>query len=328
MRQVSSGGGGTPAETNLDPELAQVLAGIPSVGTETRLDDLEVIRSLRDTLTMLNMLGAQLPSNERVEVENVWVPGREPGAEVLVRLYRPAEHEGGALVFLHGSAYVLGDVYVEEERCLQLATGGRCLVASVGYALAPEEPFPAGLEDAYAALRWLAGEAETLHVDSARIAVGGSSAGAGLAAALVLLTHERDGPPVCFQMLVYPMLDDRLETPSMRMKGTPLFSRDAAADAWGHYLAGRPADHLAAPGRATRLEGLPPAYVLVAEHDPLRDEGIDYARKLVESGVPTELHLYPRTFHGFDLVGSRTAVGSQALEEQARALRHALVTLQ
>ena len=230
----------------LDPELEQSLSALPSVGIETRFDDLALIRSLRDTLAIMKALGTHLPTDNRVQVDNVRVPGRSSDAELLVRLYRPRDHEGGALLFLHGGAYVLGDVYVEEQRCLHLAAEGRCLVASVDYALAPEHPFPAGLEDAYAALRWLAAEASSLGVDPAHIAAGGSSAGAGLAAALVLLAHERNGPPLCWQMLVYPMLDDRLDTPSMRLEGTPLFTRGAAADAWGHYLAGRPADHLSA----------------------------------------------------------------------------------
>jgi acetyl esterase/lipase len=317
---------GPVAPGALDPELARVLEHLPSAGTEAHLDDLELIRSLRDTLAIMKALGTSLPTDERVTVENVSVPGPAEGSEILVRLYRPAQRGTGALLFLHGGAYVLGDVYVEEQKCLQLAADGRCVVASVDYALAPESPFPAGLEDAYAGLRWLMAKATALGVDPARIAVGGSSAGAGLAAALALLARQRGGPPICFQLLVYPMLDDRMDTPSMSMTGTPLFTPRAAADAWGHYLAGRAADHLAAPGRATDLRGLPPAYVVVAEHDPLRDEGLDYARRLVEAGVPTELHLYPGTFHGFDLVGAHTGIGRRALEEQASALRRALVT--
>lgn len=301
----------------LDPELARVCASLPSPGIEGRLDDLDLIRSMRDTLAIMEAQGRRLPTDPRVHVENVTVPGRAPGEELLVRLYRPVEADGGALLFLHGGAHVLGDVYVEEQRCLRLAAEGRCLVASVEYALAPEEPFPADLEDAYAALGWLSGHAEILEVDDRRIGVGGGSAGGGLAAALALAARHRGGPALCWQMLVYPMLDDRLETPSMQMAETALFSRRAAADAWTHYLGGQPATDLAAPGRAEDLSDLPPAYVMVAECDPLRDEGIDYARRLIEAGVPAELHLFPGTFHGFDLVGYNTAVGRRALAEQA-----------
>ena len=310
----------------LDPELAVVLERMAPAGTESQLDDLNFIRSLRDTFAMMKVLGTSLPTDERVTVENVSVPGPGDGREILVRLYRPVDRGEGALLYLHGGAYVLGDVYTEEEKCLHLAAEGRCLVASVGYALAPESPYPAGLEDAYAGLQWLSANATALGARPTRVAIGGTSAGAGLAAALALLARERGGPSICFQLLVYPMLDDRMDTPSMSMEATPLFTPRSAAQTWVHYLAGRPADHLAAPGRATDLRGLPPAYVLVAEHDPLRDEGADYARKLVEAGVPTELHLFPGTFHGFDLVGGRTRIGRRALDEQARALRHALAT--
>lgn len=315
-----------PVRGAIDPELQRALDRLPPVGTESRLDDLELIRSLRDTLGMLQALGTTLPSDDQVATDNVTVPTPHPDGELLVRLYRPAERGDGALLFLHGGAYILGDAYVEEARCLHLASEGRCLVASVDYALAPESPFPAGLEDAYTGLEWLHGHAAELGVAPGRIAVGGSSAGAGLAAALALLARDRGGPPICFQLLVYPMLDDRMETASMRMEDTALFTPRAARDAWAHYLGGRVADHLAAPGRAADVSDLPPAYLLVAEHDPLRDEGIDYAKKLVAAGIPTELHLFPGTFHGFDLIGARTRIGRQALEEQASALRHALVT--
>lgn len=308
----------------IDPELAQSLAALPSSGLDTGLDDMGLIHMMRDSLAIMKTLGTSLPTDERVEAENISIPGRAEGHELLMRIYRPRSQRGGGLLFLHGGAYVLGDVYVEEQRCLHLAAEAECLVASVGYALAPEEPFPAGLEDAYRALQWLTGEAPALGIDPARLAVGGSSAGAGLAAALTLLARHRKGPPISWQLLVYPMLDDRLATPSMELSGTPLFTRQAAADAWAHYLGVRPADQFGAAGRATDLRGLPPAYVLVAEHDPLRDEGVDYARRLVEAGVSTELHLYPGTFHGFELVGARTAVGRRALDEQARAVREAL----
>ena len=326
----------SPSAT-LDPELARALARLPEAGTEARLDDLGLIRSLRNTLAIMEALGTRLPSHPDVHVENVEVAGRSADRRLLVRVYRPASHHGGALVFLHGGAYVLGDVYVEEERCLELAAGAGVLVASVEYALAPEEPFPAALEDAYAALSWLVAEAPGLGVDPRRVAVGGSSAGAGLAAALALAVRDRAGPAVAFQLLVYPMLDDRLATASMSLTGTPLFSRHAAADAWGHYLGASPDGagegpaarlgmqaHLAAAARAPDLGGLPPGYVMVAELDPLRDEGITYARRLVEAGVGCELHLFPGTYHGFDIVGSRTNVGRRALDEQTEALARAL----
>ena len=314
----------TGAAPLLDPQLDRVVRAMPGFGTEARLDDVEVIRALRDTPAMLAALGTNLATDDRVAVENRDVPGPGAGRRLLVRIYRPEKADGGALVFLHGGAYVLGDVYVEEHRCLHLAAETGAVVVSVAYALAPEEPYPAGLEDAYAALSWVAEEAGALGVDPRRVAVGGSSAGAGLAAALALLARRRGGPALSFQFLVYPMLDDRMDSPSMQLTGTPLFSRQAAADAWGHYLGGRQADELAAPARAASLSGLPPAYVMVAEHDPLRDEGIEYALRLARAGAGCELHLFPGTFHGFDIVAIRSALGRRALEEQALALQRGL----
>ena len=308
----------------LDPQLERVVRTLPDFGTEARLDDLDLVRSLRDTPAMLRALGTSLATDDRVEVENREVPGRTGDRTLLVRIYRPRSAARGAVVFLHGGAFVLGDVYVEEQRCLHLAAETGALIVSVDYSLAPEEPFPSGLEDAYAALSWVAAEAEALGIDRSRLAVAGSSAGGGLAAALALLARRRAGPAICFQLLVYPMLDDRLDSPSMQMTGTPLFSKRAAADAWGHYLGHRQADELAAPARADSLARLPPAYVMVAEHDPLRDEGIEYATRLTRAGVGCELHLFPGTFHGFDIVCARSALGSRALEEQAVALRRAV----
>ena len=307
----------------LDPELGALLARLPMSST-TGFDDMDVVRAMRDTPALLRTLGRALPTDARVETANRTVPGPD-GAPLEVRCYTPDDHDGGALVFFHGGGYVIGDLYTEEQRCLELATAGRCVVVSVDYALAPERPYPAALDDALAALGWVAANATDLGADTDRLAVGGSSAGAGLAAATCLTVRDRGGPDICFQLLVYPMLDDRMDSPSMRASdGMALLDHRALAQAWRHYLGGQPADAYAAPARASDLSGLPRAYVLAAEHDPLRDEDLGYARRLVESGVPTELHLFPGTFHGFDLVGVRTDVGRRAVTEQAAALRHAV----
>jgi acetyl esterase/lipase len=171
------------------------------------------------------------------------------------------------------------------------------------YRLAPEHPFPAGLEDCFAALDDLAKNSADLGVDPRRIGVGGASAGAGLAAATALLARDRGGPQLCMQYLGIPELDDRLETPSMRAyTDTPVWHRPNAVLSWQYYLAGQAPTPYAAPARAEDLSGLPPTYVDVCEFDSLRDEGITYAQRLVQAGVPVELHLYPGTFHGSSLV--------------------------
>lgn len=307
----------------LDPELAAVLARLPV--QETGFDDMRVVRALRDTMGLLRRTGGELPRHDAVSVADVLVPGRSAGRELAVRVYTPDAHQGGVLLFFHGGGYVIGDRFTEEQRCLLLAAEGACVVVSVEYALAPEEPYPCALGDAEAALAWLSAAASELGADPARVAVGGSSAGAGLAAALALSARDSGRPPPAFQLLVYPMLDDRMGTPSMRgSDGMALLDRTAVGQAWGHYLGGRPGDAYAAPARAADLSGLPPAYVLAAEHDPLRDEDIEYARRLADAGVPVELHVFPGTFHGFDLLAPRTGVGGRAVAEQCAALRRAL----
>jgi acetyl esterase/lipase len=202
------------------------------------------------------------------------------------------------------------------------------VVVSVDYRLAPEHPFPAALHDCYSALRYMAGEADALGIDPDRIAVSGGSAGGGLAAATTLLARDLGGPALCFQMLHIPELDDRLETPSMRrFVDSPLWNQPLAVQSWRAYLgelSGRddiPA--LAAPSRADDLSGLPSAYVSTAENDPLRDEGIDYAQRLLQAGVSVELHQFPGTFHGSALV-TTAAISKRAQAESVVVLRRAL----
>jgi acetyl esterase len=319
----------TPALPPLDPELASVLAGFPDgVDPGAHLRDMNVVRMLRSTLDLLGVMGGSLPTDERVAVEDGAIPGVEAGTEIPVRIYTPVHRADGrapALVFFHGGAFVLGDRYTEELRCLRYAAEAQCVVVSVDYRLAPEHPFPAGVYDCYAGLEWTVSHARELDIDPARVGVGGSSAGGALAAAVALMARDRGGPALVVQILNYPVVDDRMQTPSMRaFDATPMWTSGADADMWQHYL-GDPdgrgdVSPYAAPGRATDLAGLPAAYVLTAELDPLRDEGIDYARRLMEAGVPTELHTVAGACHGFDIIAAGSTLGQRSIEEQVRAL--------
>lgn len=259
------------------------------------------------------------------------VPGRAGDPDVTVRVYRPLAEPDGLLpgVFeIHGGGFIMGNIEMMDPWCDKVAAEFPAVVVSVEYRLAPEYPFPAGLEDCYAALAWFADNAESLGVDCDRIAIAGQSAGGGLAAATALLARDRGGPELCFQLLEIPELDDRLETPSMQaFVDTPLWNRPNAERSWAWYLGpdnpapGAPdVSHRAAPARETDLSGLPPAYVSVMEFDPLRDEGLDYGTRLLQAGVSTELHAYPGTFHGSSLI-REAAVSQRAGRDAWEALR-------
>ncbi|GGV12973.1 esterase [Actinomadura cremea] len=300
----------------LDPQLARALAGAPYVGLEDPGTARAAMRGLVAAL-------GEPEGDFRVEVADRTVAGAVP-----VRIYRPVRAAGPApvLVYFHGGGFVTGDLENEHGRCLAFAGEDGIAVVSVDYRLAPEHPFPAGLDDCYAVTAWAHAHASGFGGDPDRLAVGGGSAGGALAAAVALRARDRDGPPLAFQMLLYPVLDDRMDTPSMRaFTDPPLFNRTDAAHMWRHYLGGRPATAYAAPARAGDLAGLPPAYVLAAELDPLRDEALEYARRLIEAGVPTELRHMAGVCHGFDGILAADAA-RRAFAEQREVLRRYLWT--
>ncbi|RSM94462.1 esterase [Nonomuraea sp. WAC 01424] len=260
------------------------------------------------------------PDVAHLEIEDITVPG-DPG--VPIRIYRP-ERAQGAVIWLHGGGFVMGDLDTEHPWAARLAEGSGATVISVGYRLAPENPFPAALDDAYAVLTWTAEHARELGVDPERIAVGGHSAGGGLAAAMALRARDEQGPPIRFQLLNQPGLDDRQETWSQRnFTDTPWMNRDKVAASWRHYLGATLATPYAAPARAGDLSGLPPAYVATAELCPNRDEDILYALRLLQSGVPVELHQWAGTFHGSQAILS-AEVSQRQITELGVTLRRAL----
>ena len=255
------------------------------------------------------------------------VPGLENDPDVAVRVYAPAERSDvlPGLLYIHGGGFVIGSVDGDDAWTREIAATVEAVVVSVEYRLAPEHPFPAGLRDCFAALSYLAKNAAELGINPRHIGVAGNSAGAGLAAATALMARDQGGPELCMQYLSIPELDDRLETPSMRAyTDTPVANRANVILTWQHYLAGQRATAYAAPARAEDLTGLPPSYVAVCEFDPLRDEGIQYAQRLVQAGVPVELHLYPGTFHGSSRItsaGVSQRMSRDSLEAIHRLLR-------
>ncbi|ONK11643.1 alpha/beta hydrolase [Streptomyces sp. MP131-18] len=302
-----------------DPELAAALAMMP----EVNISDLAAARAAQAAELARQVAAAD---TEGVVVTDV----REAGT--ALRLYRPAAARDPLPVVLriHGGGFLLGGPDVDHEANLHLCRTLPGIVVSPDYRLAPEHPYPAAPEDCYAALCWTAANAARLGADPERVVVAGDSAGACLATAVAMLARERGGPGICFQYLDSPALDDRLDTPSARQfTDTPVWNRRNAELSWAAYLgagmpgsAGVPAT--AAPARATPgdLAGLPPAHVAVMAFDPLRDEGIDYARSLLTAGVSAELHLFPGTFHGASLV-RHAAVARRMAAEEITVLRRA-----
>jgi acetyl esterase len=305
-----------------DPELAPIAAALP------RLDLTDIGRARAVLLDMrASMPAFVIP--ETVELTRRTIPGpaAAPPVEICVITPRSREVPASGLLWIHGGGFVLGDVDGDLSSPVRIAAEAGAVVVSVGYRLAPEDPYPAAVEDCYAALGWLAGQAGELGIDPHRIAVGGISAGAGLAAAVALMTRDRGGPALCLQLLETPVLDDGTDTESMRaFTDTPLWTRDNAITSWSAYLGPTPPDPVppyAAPARAGALAGLAPAYVVTCEFDPLRDEGIAYAARLISAGVPTELHHYPGTFHGASGAGAGTAIASRMVRDRIDALRRA-----
>ena len=310
----------------IDPELAAMIDLLP------KMDLADPVAARRAFDALIGSIRFDIPGIETLDIEDRTVPGFDGDPDVPVRVYRPVGTTTGAsvpgILMIHGGGFVIGSVESEHAGAAMMAIDTGAVVVSVEYRLAPEHPYPAGLHDCYAALSYLHAEADGLGVDPARVALSGASAGGGLAAATALFARDRGGPPICFQLMQIPELDDRLETGSMRtFVDSPLWNRPLAVQSWQAYLGplyGTPdVPDYAAPARAADLSGLPPAYLSTAENDPLRDEGITYAQRMLQAGVSVELHQFPGTFHGSALV-TTAAVSKRAQRESALVLRQAL----
>jgi acetyl esterase len=270
----------------------------------------------------------QLPRPEVkiAEVADRKIPG--PAGQLPVRIYRP---EGKAplpvLVYFHGGGWVIGSLETHDGTCRDLANRIGCVVVSVDYRLAPEARYPAAAEDCYAATKWVAENAHALGVDPARIGIGGDSAGGNLAAVVALMARDRSGPALRHQLLIYPVTDADFGRASYRENAEGfLLTTKAMEWFWGHYVPepARRREAYAAPLRAQDVSGLPPAFVLTAEYDPLRDEGEAYAERLRQAGVPTRLQRYAGAIHGFFAMGLLSAVARTAIDDAAAEAKQAL----
>jgi acetyl esterase len=258
---------------------------------------------------------------ELASVRALSIPG--PAGAIPARLYtpkrlRPRDGLSPCLVFFHGGGWVIGDLDSHDVVCRILADEGDMLVISVDYRLAPEHKFPAAIDDAIAATRWIADNAMQLHVDVTQLAVGGDSAGGNLAAIVAIDARDHDGPKLKGQMLIYPATDFRMDHPSHSEPETScLLTHNVIRWFADHYLTSAEdiENWRASPARVADLHGLPPAYVLIAGADPLRDEGDDYARRLAEAGVAVKLQRYPGQFHGFITMGKILPKANEALQD-------------
>lgn len=238
------------------------------------------------------------------------IPGADGDPDVRILHYEPVNRTtpSAALVWMHGGGYVIGSADADEMLARRVASETGAVVASVDYRLAPETKAPGLVEDCYAALRWLHQNADELGVDTSRVAVGGASAGGGLAATLALLARDRGEFDVSFQLLIYPMLDDRTASTvdphphAGEFIWTPGDNRFGWASILGQEPGGDGVSPYTAAARAESLAGLPPTFISVGALDLFLEEDIDYARRLIREGVPTELHVYPGAYHAYDLV--------------------------
>lgn len=313
-----------------DPQLAAALDGFNQlIPGGLNLDDIPGTRVFLDELNIA--MAAEIPEIPGVVTDDHFAPGPQGGPDVLVRIYQPEDRPDTlpALLWIHGGGYVLGNVEADDLKAKSMSLGINCVVASVEYRLAPEHPFPAPLEDCYAALKWLADNAAQFGVDNERIAIGGASAGGGLAAGLGLLARDRGEVKVAYQLLIYPMIDDRnVAQVSDEHPDTAVWSRANNLGGWRAYLGQDPGGEgispYAAAARVEDVSGLPPTYIGVGTPDLFRDENFAYAQRLMTAGVPTEFHVYPDGFHGFDGFAPDSDAAQRFVAEQMGLVARAL----
>lgn len=302
----------------IDPILLKVLDAVPF---QMSLDD--GVEAARQRLRDL----PRRPVHPEVRVEDRTIDG--PAGPLAIRIYWPPTTSVlPAVVFFHGGGFVLGDLDTHDGTCRQHAVGAGAVVVSVAYRLAPEHPYPAAVDDAWAATEWVAAHGEEIGADAERLAVAGDSAGGTLAAVVAQRARDNGGPPIAFQLLWYPSTVWDTSLPSFRENAAaPILGRDAVA-AFSRWYAGEvdlsdPPPGMA-PGRAKNLAGLPPAYIAVAGHDPLRDDGIRYGELLAAAGVGVDVHNAETLVHGYLGYAGVVPAATEAMDRGLAALRTGL----
>jgi acetyl esterase/lipase len=269
----------------------------------------------------------EVPENPNVTKEDRSVPGPDGEPDITVRIYRPVNASATlpGIYFIHGGGMILGNVAGEDATATMLCDQVGAVVVSVEYRLSPEHPHPAPVEDCYAGLVWTAKNAAELGIDLTRLAIYGGSAGGGLTIATALVARDRGGPALKYMMPIYPMIDDRNETGSSEeITDIGIWDRAGNIEAWAWYLGGKEADQYAAPARAEDLSGLPPSFIDVGTVDLFRDEDIAFAQRLMQAGIPTELHVHPGSYHAAETFAPDSALSKRIWALRVDALKRAL----
>jgi acetyl esterase len=307
--------------SDIAQRLASALRHLIDVRTDLSTDTLSVVRESvdrrrRELVDALDTVDVDVvddgaPSNSS--------PTRHT---VPVRIYRGGVSPAPAVIYCHSGAFVLGNLDTDHRQCVEFARRGRCTVISVDYRLAPEHPYPAALDDVMTVLTWARINAKRLGIDAQRVAVAGNSAGGALAA--LAAQSATATTPIALQVLHQPVLDDRSTPSKKEFLATPGLDGPAVAQMWHHYLVGRPVPPGAVPARTLDLAGAASALITCSELDPLRDEAIFYAQRLMWAGVATQLHVIPGTCHGFDSLAPEWATSQSLFALQGQALLRAL----
>jgi acetyl esterase/lipase len=311
----------------LDPEIGAALSASPLGSFDFGSVGLEGIPQIREM--MANMPPVELPPTTTVSRE-VIVPAVDGGPDPTVRVYSPPTEGAGrpCIYWIHGGGYLFGSGLTVDARINRWVEELDCVAVSIEYRLAPEDPYPAPLDDCNAGLVWAARNADELGIDPAKIALVGASAGGGLAAGLAIRARDRGEVAPCFQLLIYPMIDDRNTTPSSHIDGALVWSRGANELGWSAYLGARyGTDDVPGEAAASRVDdvaGLPPAWIGVGSLDVFRDEDMTYASRLLAAGITTEVHVYPGAPHGFEVMAPGAGIAQACERDITEALRRAL----
>ena len=311
------------AKRELDPQIETLLQKMAQQGAPP-VHTLTAVQARESRNPIFIKLGG--PPEAVANVQDVNIPG--PAGQIPIRIYTPQGSEPfPILVYFHGGGFVICNLDTHDALCRSLANGASCIVVSVDYRLAPEHKFPAAVEDAYAATRWVADNANRISGDATRIAVSGDSAGGNLAAVVSLMAREKGGPSLIYQLLVYPVTDlSSVDTDSYREHGEGyILTKEGVEYYRDHYIGRREElqNSYASPLLAQELSGLPPALVITAEFDVLTDEAEAYADRLKKAGVPVKYTCYKGMIHAFFSLAAVVDRARDAMDEATAALRSA-----